>query len=199
MLHPSISTKGFTLVEILIAVVVFSVGLLGLANLQIMSLKLSHDSLLRSTATVLAKDMAERIRANVLQASLGTASPYNNPAGSATANPNCLSKDASGGSIDGSCSQSEMAAHDFYEWNSHLQGRTATAWHPAVKGKLPAGQGIVCIDSTPNDGAPPPGDPLCDNISPVAGKNIFTIKIWWSERKDAANPASRQFVMSVAI
>lgn len=192
--HP----KGFTLLEVLIAVVIFSVGLLGLAGLQILNLKLSHDSLLRTSATILAKDMADRMRANVSQIELGATSPYNNPAGTAVANPACLSKDASGNIIDSSCTPAQMALHDFYEWNAQIQGASATSWHPEVKSKLPTGQGIVCIDSTPDDGAPPPGDPECDNIQTTPGRNIFTIKIWWDERKDAG-AAPHQFVMSVAL
>lgn len=193
------SQHGFTLLEVLVAVVVFSVGLLGLAGLQVMNLKLSHDSLLRSTATILAKDMADRMRANLSQVELGGTSPYNNPNGNATPNPNCISKDSSGNTIDSSCSPSQMALYDFYEWSNQLSGSAATSWHPQVKSQLPSGQGIVCIDSTPDDGAPPPGDPLCDNISPTPGRNIFTIKIWWDERKDVTNPNPHQFVMSVSL
>lgn len=191
--------KGFTLLEVLIAVVIFSVGLLGLAGLHITNLKLSHDSLLRSTATILAKDMADRMRANVSQVNLGLNSLYNNPTGTATANPACIAKDTSGNVLDTSCTPAQMALHDFYEWQSQITGQVATSWHPAVISKLPSGQGIVCIDSTPFDGAPPPGDPACDNIEPTPGRDVFTIKIWWNERKDSLNPATRQFIMSVAI
>lgn len=77
-----------------------------------------------------------------------------------------------------------MASYDFYEWYSSLQGRAATSWYPATQPLLPAANGIVCIDSTPDDGDPLPGDPACDGIVTTPGRNVFTIKIWWSERKD---------------
>lgn len=188
---------GFTLLEILIVLVIFSVSLLGLAGLQLTGLQLSHDALLRATATMMAKDMADRIRANPQQADLGVAGNYHNPAGTAVGNPACLGKDGSGNSADTSCAPSAMALHDFYEWNAMLGGQAASGWHPAIPSALPSGHGIVCVDSTPNDGTP--GAPMCDNIAPIADRNVYTIKIWWREGKDKANPVARQFVMSVAI
>lgn len=55
---------GLTLIEILIALVVLSVGLLGLANLQAVSLQANHNAYLRSQAVFLAYDAVDRMRAN---------------------------------------------------------------------------------------------------------------------------------------
>lgn len=55
---------GMTLIEILIALVVLSVGLLGLANLQAVSLRANHAAYLRSQAVFLAYDAVDRMRAN---------------------------------------------------------------------------------------------------------------------------------------
>lgn len=56
--------SGFTLLEILIAVVILSIGLLGLAGLQARSLQTNQSAMMRSQATVLAYDMIDRLRAN---------------------------------------------------------------------------------------------------------------------------------------
>lgn len=56
--------RGSTLLEVLIAVVVLSVGLLGLAGLQAASLRVNQTALARSHATVLATDILDRMRAN---------------------------------------------------------------------------------------------------------------------------------------
>jgi len=56
--------EGFTLVEVLVSLVVLSVGLLGIAALYVESLKAGRTSLNRITAITLAADMADRIRAN---------------------------------------------------------------------------------------------------------------------------------------
>lgn len=55
--------KGTTLIEVLIAVVIISIGLLSVAALQTVALKSNGGSYLRSQATFLAYDLADRIRA----------------------------------------------------------------------------------------------------------------------------------------
>ena len=55
---------GFSLIEVLIAVVVLAVGLLGLAALQSVSLKMQQSSILRTQATALATGITDAIRAN---------------------------------------------------------------------------------------------------------------------------------------
>lgn len=56
--------KGFTLVEMLVALVVLSIGLLGVAALQLTSLRNNHSSAMRTQATFLAYDIIDRMRAN---------------------------------------------------------------------------------------------------------------------------------------
>ena len=55
---------GASLIEILIAVLVLAVGLVGLAALQASALQANHGSHLRSVATHLAYDIGDRMRAN---------------------------------------------------------------------------------------------------------------------------------------
>jgi type IV pilus assembly protein PilV len=58
------SQRGTTLIETLVALVVLSVGLLGIAALQMTSLRNNRGAHLRSQAQVLAYDIADRMRAN---------------------------------------------------------------------------------------------------------------------------------------
>ena len=55
--------SGSSLLEVLVAVVILAFGLLGLAGLQATSVKSSHSAYQRSQATLLAYDMADRMRA----------------------------------------------------------------------------------------------------------------------------------------
>lgn len=55
---------GFSLVEVLVALVVLGVGLLGLAGLQSSSLKAGNDAYLRTQANMLAYNMIDRMRSN---------------------------------------------------------------------------------------------------------------------------------------
>lgn len=57
-------SRGLTLVEILIALLVLSIGLLGLAGLQTLSLQFNTSAYQRTQATALAYEMADRMRAN---------------------------------------------------------------------------------------------------------------------------------------
>jgi type IV pilus assembly protein PilV len=56
--------KGYSLLEVLIALVILAIGLLGLAGLQMQGLKDNHSSQLRSQATFLAADIIDRMQAN---------------------------------------------------------------------------------------------------------------------------------------
>lgn len=56
--------SGVTLVEILVTVVIISVGLLGVASLHLNSLRAGQGAHTRSQATALATDMIDRMRAN---------------------------------------------------------------------------------------------------------------------------------------
>jgi len=55
---------GFTLVEVLIALIVLSIGMLGIAALYLESLRASRQALVRTDAINLASDIADRIRSN---------------------------------------------------------------------------------------------------------------------------------------
>ena len=56
--------RGATLIEVLVAMLVLSVGLLGLAGMQMTALKSNQSAYYRSQATVLAYDIMDRMRAN---------------------------------------------------------------------------------------------------------------------------------------
>lgn len=128
-------TKGFTLIEVLVAVLILAIGLLGLAGLQAASMRNSQSALMRSQATILAEDIMDRIRANTNNASLAAYM-----AGTAEANGNCTN--ATG------CNADAMAKNDLFEW------------YAALARELANGDGTVCRDSTPEDGTP--ADPACD-------------------------------------
>lgn len=66
--HPFRKETGATLIEVLIAMVVLAVGLLGLAGLQATSIQSNHSAYYRSQATLLAGDLADRMRANRTEA-----------------------------------------------------------------------------------------------------------------------------------
>jgi type IV pilus assembly protein PilV len=165
------------MLEVLIAILVVSIGLLGLAGLQTISLTQGQSAYHRSVATQLANDMADRMRGN-LNGVLANA--YNRTGINtdySTAVANCLNTTG--------CVASDLAKNDAYEWQQQVQTL------------LPSGQAIVCTDSTPNDGT----SALvhgCDGVIPMNPNErpLQAIKIWWSDDRSAANPTAtkKQFV-----
>jgi type IV pilus assembly protein PilV len=69
--HATQNQSGFSLLEVLIALLVLSIGLLGLAALQTTSLRSNEMASMRTTATQLAYDISDRMRANPGSAVLG--------------------------------------------------------------------------------------------------------------------------------
>jgi type IV pilus assembly protein PilV len=99
--------SGFGLVESLVALVVISVGMIGIAALYGQGLGAGRTALYRTIAVNLASDMADRIRVN----RRGGAN-Y----GGAAADNNC-----DPGGVD--CSTAEMAAHDLFVWSAQVQAQ----------------------------------------------------------------------------
>ena len=120
--------RGVTMLEVLIAILIISVGLLGTAGLQAVGLRASIAANERTAATLLAYDAADRMRANMAGVALGAYHNY-----TAAQNANCLT-------VAG-CTPQQLAQHDMWEWNN------------AVGLALPSGIGIVCRDSSADDGA----------------------------------------------
>lgn len=63
--HQGAHQQGFTLIEVLIAVLVVSIGLLALAGLQMKAMTAAHSSYMRSVAAIQATDLVERAWADI--------------------------------------------------------------------------------------------------------------------------------------
>ena len=100
--------NAFTLLEVMIAMVIFAVGMLGLAGIQGLSLENSHTSYSRSQAILLAYDMVDRMKANPTGGSA-----YVVATGTSPTTPSKLCNTEA-------CSNTEMAAFDLWQWKSTL-------------------------------------------------------------------------------
>lgn len=86
------ASRGFTLLEALIAMLVLSIGLLGLAGLQATSARFSHDAYVRSLTTMITSEIIDKIRMktgkqNDQAARLNTISTYAVTAPAGTCDP----------------------------------------------------------------------------------------------------------------
>jgi len=127
---------GFTLIEVLVSAMILSIGLVGVAGLQVISLKNNQSAYMRSQVSAFAYDLADRMRSNVAGADAGFYDPD-----TAAVRASCLTTVG--------CTTQQLAQNDLAEWNASLAAN------------LPMGTGFVCIDSTPYDGSGV-GAPACD-------------------------------------
>ena len=97
------NSKGFSLVEVLIALIIMSVGMLGIAGLYVHSMQAGRTSMLRHHAVTLAGDIADRLRANPTAGAAYTAA--------SGANNNCVAAGTN-------CSALQMAEHDIGLWQA---------------------------------------------------------------------------------
>lgn len=150
-------TRGFGLLEILITLLVFSIGALAVAGLQAVSKKNRYNALQRSTAVRLAHSMATSMRANpeALSEYLTFADwPLGGDALGSTPKLNCYQN---------SCTPTQLARFDLWQWEQALDGasemsdRTASA--TAVGGLVAPS---ACIDGPDN-----------------GGTGVYTITIVW--------------------
>jgi type IV pilus assembly protein PilV len=151
--------------EVLVTVVILSIGLLGVAGLQFSSLRGNQAAFHHSIAAYLAADAADRLRANV--------AGIRNPDTDEARNEYDLITEAGSdpGCIDSGCTYATLADHDAYEWIS------------SIEDQLPSGEGVICRDSTPYDGTGS-DDPQCNGNADANGLAVFAIKVWWDDDRD---------------
>ena len=120
--------KGFTLIEVMVAVFVLAVGVLGMAGMQAVSVRESQNSIFRSQADILAGDMADRLRANRADAADELSTNYETDG--TNDGGDCLGTTAN-------CDEVELAAYDIFQWQTQI-----------ANSNLPSGIGTI----TRNDG-----------------------------------------------
>jgi len=99
-------SKGFTLVEVLVTVVIMAIGLLGLAGLQVNALRNNLSAEQRAKAAQLVYDMSDRMRANVAGVTGYTSA--------AAEENNCVAIPVVG------CTPTQLAKHDVFEWQNEI-------------------------------------------------------------------------------
>ena len=160
--------SGFSLIEVLVAVVVLSLGMLGAVGMQTTAMQSNREARSQALATTFARELAEKMRGNHAVAIQTTA--VNNPylfdstltgtSSVATFTVNCFTTTTG-------CSATEAAAWDVADW----QGRVLAA--------LPTPRVKVCFDRTPFDSAGKPSW-TCTNSGEVT-----VLKMGWTRNNTA--------------
>jgi type IV pilus assembly protein PilV len=124
--------QGFTMIEVLIAVLVVSFGMLGIASVLFASMRSSTSNYTRQVAAAYAYDIIDRMRANDVEAAQA-GGPYTvamDPTGPGTEPTSCVAS---------TCTAAAMAAYDVWEWQYELENN------------LPSGEGSITIAAGSNN------------------------------------------------
>ena len=144
--------RGFSLLEMLVALVVFSIGLLAVAGLQTVSKQANYEGLQRTTASQIATGLLEDMRMNGdainvyrVAGDIGGGSIGNEPA------PTCRA--------GADCNSAQKATHDLWFWEQVLDGNMETNGG--------AGTGGLMLPT------------LCVTGPAVGGAGIYRVTIAW--------------------
>ena len=117
------NTAGFTLLEVMIAMVIFSIGLLGLAGIQAVALKNNHSAYTRTVTMQLAYNMADVIRAGTDIEGLVSGNFDNVTSTIAgTAPASCIQK----GATAPNCTDTNLADFEIYHWQKRIADSLAS-------------------------------------------------------------------------
>jgi type IV pilus assembly protein PilV len=152
-------SRGFSLLEVLISIIIAAFGLLGLAALQGKMQLSSFESYQRAQAVVLLTEMAERMRANNAQAASYVTT---SPAGTGDSQP-------------ATCTGAPGAALDLCEWSNNLKGAGEVSGSSNV-GAMVGARG--CITQV-----------QAQNLSPgVCTPAIYRIDVVWQGQQPTVAP-----------
>ena len=168
--HPGTLRKnsGFSLIEILVSLVVLSIGLLGTAGLQLATLRSNQFTAQAATAAQLARDYEEIVQ--MLPSSSVSSSE-------GTSTFSVLDTSVSGTSTVTSCMGTAATCT-----KDQLTSFMINDWKAKIMRELPGGRAKVCRDSTPKDTS---GTGIglyhwdCDGVG-----DMIMIKLGWAAKAD---------------
>jgi type IV pilus assembly protein PilV len=170
-----ISTRGFSLVEVMTALLVLAIGVLALLMLQLASLRTTRETLQQSSALQLATDIAEQIKGS-------THSPemlqhFSQFDYVATGSDTETGGDCYG--IDSDCTPAEIATSAMGEWRQRLRET------------LPGGRLRICHDASPWQASRKSMQWECDAAHSDSLAAPIWIKVGWPlSAKSSASPSS---------
>lgn len=132
-LRGSAGQRGFTLVEVLVAVLVISIGLLGVARLVLAAVKANDSAYMRGQATALAYSILDHMEANLTEAKNGGYAV--NFGAYAAPGFTCVG-------AGNTCTAAQIAKYDLYLWKQQLSAASGV-----TTGALPAGDGQIVMNT----------------------------------------------------
>ncbi|MBT4162159.1 MAG: type IV pilus modification protein PilV [Gammaproteobacteria bacterium] len=171
--------SGFSMIELLISVVIMSIGVLGMAGLQIISMQQNRSALLQGEATLRSNDILDRIRAN----------PSSNYSIALNTTPSVTTD-----CVGNTCSESEMMDYDIAQWQCSINSNDASGdpytvcANFGITGALPGGH---CASATS----------ACAGGSIALTSGVYDVTIQWVDQQtvdaNATNATTRSITVSM--
>lgn len=120
--------QGATLIEVLVAVIVLSIGMLGMVSLQTRAIQFEQSSLYQSQANIMAYDIIDKMRANSSNSAILAQYLHGLTDTIPSTYTSCAGTSAT-------CTLAELASYDLYSWLNEL----------ALT--LPSGKGAIAVDN----------------------------------------------------
>jgi type IV pilus assembly protein PilV len=157
--------RGFSLLEVLISIIILSFGLLGMVGLQAAALQANREAKVQSSASSLARELAEMMRGNkAIGVLTGSANPY------------LLADNGSNALAPNTASYCLAVSNTPCTTATDIANAEMTEWLARVNTELPGARVAVCVDSAPFDAS---GIPQWTCTS--SGTDATTvIKIGWT-------------------
>ncbi len=130
---------GFTLAEVVLAMLIMAGSALGVAAMQMMSLQANRGAFYRSQALQIGAEILDSIRANSAQAASYAGVSYSatsNNTGDVPVDPGCAAEPLG-------CSEEDMASLDLRHWSTHFVNLFSS---PDFRPTLPGGVGEIEVD-----------------------------------------------------
>ena len=197
--------EGFSLIEVLIAIVVLSFGLLGTVGLQATALQANRDARLQSAAMGLARELAEMMRGNKDIALVTTNNPYDGDY-SSPLTPTTASYCLKVSNTTTTTSTNACAGASAAITQTNIANAQMTEWLTRLDQELPGARVVICDDTQPYNGS---GIPQWACTAGAAATKV--VKIGWTrsstnstltgsnafEKVSGANAAAPSIVLAV--
>lgn len=175
---PRLRQGGFTLLELLVTILIVTVGLLGLAKMQAAAISNSSVSRTRALMTFQAESLAGMIRANknfwVTSGSTTTWPQFQVSKAGAVTNVGMNKLGSTGSCLGATCTPDQLAWDDMYTWAAAFNDGTANSAFPN------ASASIVCVP------APPATACAANPVTP----NGYDITLTWDQKLVAINKST---------
>ena len=163
---------GFSMIEALVALVVLTIGILGVAGIQINGVRTNFDAYNRSLATSMIRDIVERIHVNQPATQAGDYADFDSDDVDCSAPPDPYCAEQAGVANTATCTSAEMATFDMFIVScGHLRTDNTRDW--GVQNVLPTGRLQLACDDAP-----------CTPTS------RYTATVTWTNLDDDGNPGT---------